>query len=512
MPNTIDTQIVEGLADFGRYRVLPFIQATANSTLTLTVASPGYILFNGTVAGQILKLGDATTYQTGHTYIVHNSSTQNITIQNSAATVVLTLLPNARTTIILENNSTAAGVWRYNKTSISGGVTLSQGQIAYGAPDGSVIGSANLYWDETNHRLGIGTNTPESQLHILDDSGANLIFQQANNSLSESAFFECRKARGTSASPIAVIADDKLGGWGGLGWNGSAYLLSTYMNFFAEGPFTGTSAPSYFSVFTTPVDSISPVERMRISSNGNLLIGTTTDNGIDQLQVARGASVNFPMMEMFDDFLWTTLGSGTNPYSVVSAVSGAGASNTVETTATSNDYAGQITASTGTNAAGRATIDFFNSVNKIRVGAKRIMFEGRVEIPTLSATGQVFTVYVGLLDGNASGIPANGIYFTYTHGTNSGAWVGNCTSGSTNSPINSAVTVVANTWYELRAEINAAGTVVEFYIDGVLIGTNNASNIPAATAGMRPAFKIEKSAGGTARTLTADYMYLKMFR
>ena len=630
MTHTIDNQIIEGLADIGRYRVQCTIQATANSILNLSVSSTGYILFTGSVAGQILKLGDASTYQIGHTYLIHNSSTQNVVIQNNAGTAILTLLPNNRTNIVLEINTTAEGTWRYNRTSNVGAITLAEGQVAFGDTDGSVVGSNNLFWDNVNNHIGIGTNTPESQLHVLDDSGANLIFQLANNSLGESAFFECRKARGTNASKIAVTTDDKLGGWGGFGWSGTQSLLSTYMNFYAERPFTATSAPGYFSVFTTPVNSITPVERLRITSAGvvqigpagatiannplgvgwdvnsfaqvniqninagntassdyvatanngtettnyidmginsstysdptftingpydgylytsdgdlaigcasakalrfftggtltaneraqispagNLLVGTTTDNTLDKIQISRGSSVNFPVMEMFDDFLWTTLGSGTNPYSVVSAVTGSGAAITVETTATNNDYMGMITASTGTTTTGHAVIDFFNSVNKIRIGGRRIFFEARVQIPTLSVAAQTFTVQIGIEDGNAAGLPANGIFFSYTHGTNSGQWVGVSRAGSTSTPINSSVAVVAGQWYELRAEINAARTVIEYYIDGVLIGTNNASNIPGATSGMRPMFQIDKSAGSTARTLLADYMYLKMFR
>jgi hypothetical protein len=168
-------------------------------------------------------------------------------------------------------------------TTINTGVTLATGQIGFGSGSNQIIGDNELFWDNTNKRIGIGTNTPESQWHIVDDTGSNMIFEQANNSLGESAFFECRKASGTIASKLAVTTDDKLGGWGGLGWTGTQYLLSTYMSFSAEGPFTNTSAPGYFSVFTTPSGSTTPVERFRINSAGDTIlsqairIGTTTD-------------------------------------------------------------------------------------------------------------------------------------------------------------------------------------------------------------------------------------------
>ena len=168
-------------------------------------------------------------------------------------------------------------------TTVSATVSITAGQVGFGSAGNTLTSNPQLFWDETNKRLGIGTNTPGAQFHILDETGQNVIYEQSNNTLNESAFFECRKSRGTIASKISVIADDKLGGWGGLGWDGSNYRLSSYMNFFAEAAFTPTSTPGYFSVFTTPVGSTTPVEQLRINSTGlgiwqsGLRIGNTTD-------------------------------------------------------------------------------------------------------------------------------------------------------------------------------------------------------------------------------------------
>lgn len=168
-------------------------------------------------------------------------------------------------------------------TTIVATATLTQGYVGFGSPSNTLTGSPELFWDNTLGYLGIGTNTPQAHLHMVDDTGKNLIFEQSNNSLGESAFFESRKSRGTTASKTAVTAGDKLGGWGGLGYNGSSYDLSTYVNFFADGVFNGSSAPGYFSIFTTPSGSLTPVERLRVSSNGDtilfngLMVGNTTN-------------------------------------------------------------------------------------------------------------------------------------------------------------------------------------------------------------------------------------------
>jgi len=126
MSHIIDNITSEGLTDTKSFRAQAVVQATAASTLTLTVASEHVTIFTGTTAGQNLKLGDATTYQVGHIYIVHNNSTQSVTVQNATPTTLFTLAANQRAIIILQNNTTAAGIWSYalDATTISGSGTV----------------------------------------------------------------------------------------------------------------------------------------------------------------------------------------------------------------------------------------------------------------------------------------------------------------------------------------------------------------------------------------------------
>lgn len=343
MPNIVDSQQVEGLSNAQSVRVLPTIQATANSTLTLSLASSSVYIFTGTVAGQILRMGAANTYLAGHFYYIFNNSTVSLSIQDNSGALICILPANCQAFLNAQDVSTAAGIWNF-------------------------------------------------------------------------------------------------------------------------------------------------------SLDGN-------------------ASDVFSLFELYDDFLWTTLGSGTNPYSVVSVLANGGTV-AVEVATTLNDYFGRINLATGTtlNATGHAVLDFFNSVNKLRIASKRTYFEARVMVPVLSTAGVTYTVQIGLQDGNAFGAPVNGIYFTYTHGTNSGQWVGTSRSASVSTSVNSAAAVVINQWDKLRCEINAAGTSVSFYVNAILIGIVS-TNIPLSTIGMRPIFQIDKgSSTATSSVLAADYFHIKMFR
>jgi len=68
------------------------------------------------------------------------------------------------------------------------------------------------------------------------------------------------------------------------------------------------------------------------------------------------------------------------------------------------------------------------------------------------------------------------------------------------------VSVTAGQWYKLQVVVNAAGTSVDFKIDGNTVHTET-STIPTTAIGF--ANQIIKSNGTTARSVLVDYVYLK---
>ncbi|MER3407163.1 MAG: hypothetical protein C4278_01950, partial [Patescibacteria group bacterium] len=49
----------------------------------------------------------------------------------------------------------------------------SPGQLAFWTGSNTISGDSNLYWDNVNKRLGIGTTSPQTELHVIGTVTAN---------------------------------------------------------------------------------------------------------------------------------------------------------------------------------------------------------------------------------------------------------------------------------------------------------------------------------------------------
>ena len=120
MSHYVDSMLVEGLHTHKSWNTNTLITTVSASTLTLTVDSETMQVFQGSTAGQIVKMPDCTTFaQVGQRYALHNDSTVNLTVQDNASGVLFLLGPNHRAYMICAGIGSAAGVWTYfivNKT------------------------------------------------------------------------------------------------------------------------------------------------------------------------------------------------------------------------------------------------------------------------------------------------------------------------------------------------------------------------------------------------------------
>ncbi len=142
------------------------------------------------------------------------------------------------------------------------------------------------------------------------------------------------------------------------------------------------------------------------------------------------------------------------------------------------------------------------------VGGGFQRYECSIKTDTALSSGtQTYTYFIGLHDSVLGSTPTDGIYFEYSDGTNSGKWVGRCTSSSSTSSANSDDTVLADTWFNLAFEVNADASSVSFFVDGVEMDNSPlTTNIPSVPLSVD--FSIVKSVGTFLRELFMDYVSL----
>jgi hypothetical protein len=158
------------------------------------------------------------------------------------------------------------GQW-HNIVNASGGLTTRQDDIT-GTNDRLVIDSSG--------NVGIGTSTPQGTLHVTREGGVQPV---------------------PFGSEPQIVVGGSQGGGGVQGvmgslWFASAELADTDFGKaagivgVAPTDFSSTSREGYLEFYTTPAGSVTPAERMRINSAGNVGIGTSNPGAATKLNVA----------------------------------------------------------------------------------------------------------------------------------------------------------------------------------------------------------------------------------
>ncbi|WP_162605178.1 collagen-like protein [Geomonas oryzae] len=133
-----------------------------------------------------------------------------------------------------------------------------------------------------NGTFGIGTGTPARALEVrgADGTGPYGAFTTIRNSAFAGGFVFSH-ARGTSASPAPLSAGDRIGSLFFKAYDGQYSNPSQQdgsaasIEVFTEGPFS-TYSPGFITFSTTPTGVKDPVERLRVTSTGNVGIGSTS--------------------------------------------------------------------------------------------------------------------------------------------------------------------------------------------------------------------------------------------
>lgn len=264
--------------------------------------------------------------------------------------------------------------------------------------------------------------------------------------------------------------------------------------------------PSEFSVSGSPITASGTLAGTWANQSANLVMAGPVSGSATTPTFRALESRDMPFQgdryraRYFNDFLFgngelATSTSGTNAAAAIAA-------NTGDT----GGHPGVCTVTPGTTSTGRAYIGTFGAFNGcMKLGYGTFTFETDIYLDTLSDATDTYTIWIGCQDTTGSGNPTDGVFFRYTHGTNSGKFECVCRASNTETASDSAQTVAATTWYRLGFVVNAAATSVTFYIDGSSVATVT-TNVPGTGNNTATGCKIEKSAGTATRNLLIDYI------
>ena len=193
-------------------------------------------------------------------------------------------VPTTRTLTI---NGTTQDLSADRTFTISTGITIGTtaitsgtvGRVLFEGTGNVVQESANLFWDNTNGRLGIGTSSPGTAIDVQSNTNSDIRASVSSNDGTIAGAFIVQHARGTIASRTALLANDRLGGFFFSGYNGTNFVNPAALIGFAGENFSGSVNGGYFGFETTANGGTSRTEKVRINGNGNVLINTTTDAG-----------------------------------------------------------------------------------------------------------------------------------------------------------------------------------------------------------------------------------------
>lgn len=236
------------------------------------------------------------------------------------------------------------------------------------------------------------------------------------------------------------------------------------------------------------------------AATGSAAVAARRDHRHGMPTLGGGGATDYATTAVIYDDLYYSSTAFVYSGGITQIASGTGAN--TSGAASGQGHPGVVNVATGTTATGRCGL----GGGSVRLGADALTFGVVLRPGALSTSGQRYTIWAGL-NNSGSGDGAEGVHFRYSDNVNSGNWQAVCRNGGTETAIDTGVAAAAS-WTKLGFTVNAAGTSVEFFINGTSVGTIT-TNIPTASTTTGQPINVIKSVGTTSSVTEVDaYWYI----
>lgn len=184
-----------------------------------------------------------------------------------------------------------------------------------GIPLMTISSAGNVIMNTVAGFTGIGPRTPEVRLHV-STNGPTAEVAYFDRFLTDTlpAIVRIRKARGTAASPTIVASGDEVGRVIFTGYDGSIFRPASFISSAIDNTPGESDMPGRMTFHTTPDGSASPLERMRITSSGDVGIGSSPSEALTVLRSTGEAVIGIRNTGTASSWLTLSPGSSGSAY------------------------------------------------------------------------------------------------------------------------------------------------------------------------------------------------------